>query len=371
MGTNESFKPSVTLKDGVTGKLIDRTKYTSLNISFSVTNSVTGTTNASVSSGTVSTGTTAGSFTVTVSVTDSNSVASKRYVPKTDTITVTVDSSKSGQMIKVFDGGSGSFGLRDLPLSRKPIMIGKMFEASSGEDITFTITSDSQKIVNISKSDLTGTDAMIVFNEKSANDGTDGKFKGFGSDKELSIEITASQAGNNSYHAAQSVSRTVKIKKPSKAVFFEERKADPRYDDVKSDALSRISSKMGISGEKALALFNSDNYDSDGDGVSNLIERAFGGDSLGNDSRSSRPAPVKKNDNYEYLSFDRYTSDFQADMGIEYIVEESSDRRTWTTISSAQSTTDLGGGMERVVYKTTSATTAGNTQFIRVRVKAK
>jgi len=58
-------------------------------------------------------------------------------------------------------------------------------------------------------------------------------------------------------------------------------------------------------------------------------------------------------------------------MGITYIVEESSDRRTWTEISSPESTTDLGGGMERVVYKTTSETTPGNTQFIRVRVKAK
>ena len=37
---------------------------------------------------------------------------------------------------------------------------------------------------------------MIVFNEMSANNGTDGKFKGFGSDKdELTFEITASQAG--------------------------------------------------------------------------------------------------------------------------------------------------------------------------------
>ena len=85
---------------------------------------------------------------------------------------------------------------------------------------------------------------------------------------------------------------------------------------------SRIAAKRGISGEKALALFNSDNYDSDGDGVSNLIERAFGGDSLGNDARESRPAPVKTNDGKEYLSFTRYTSDFQSDMGITYIVEK-------------------------------------------------
>ena len=250
-------------------------------------------------------------------------------------------------------------------------MIGKMFETTSGQDITFTIANDTRKIVDQTKSVLSGTDAKIVFNEKSDSIilGNDGKFMGFGSEDELSFDIVASQAGNDSYHAAQSVSRTVKIKKPSKKVFFEERKADPRYDDVKTKAIDRM--PAGLSEEKAIALFNSDNYDSDGDGVSNLLERAFGGDSLGNDSRSSRPAPVKKNDDYEYLSFDRYNDDFQDDMGITYIVEESSDRRTWTEISSPESTTDLGGGMERVVYRTSDPTTAGNTQFIRVRVKAK
>ena len=92
----------------------------------------------------------------------------------------------------VKDGGSGSFGLRDLPFSRKPIMIGKMFEASSGGNITFTIQNDAQKIVNLTKSDLNGPDAMIVFNEMSANNGADGKFKGFGSDDELSFDIQAS-----------------------------------------------------------------------------------------------------------------------------------------------------------------------------------
>ena len=165
----------------------------------------------------------------------------------------------------------------------------------------------------------------------------------------------------------------MKIKKPSKSVFFEERKADARYEDVKSDALTRISAKLGISGEKALALFNSDNYDSDGDGVSNLLERAFGSDSLGNDSKDSRPAPVKASDNREYLSFTRYNSTYQNDMGLQYIVEKSTDRRTWTSSGVVQhgSAVDLGGGMERVVYKTTAETATGATQFIRVRVKAR
>ena len=268
MGANESFKPRISLKDGVTGKLIDRTKYTSLSVSFSITNSVSGTTNATLSSGTVNTGTGAGSFTLTVSVTDSNSVAAKRYVPKTASISITVDSSKSGQMIKVHDGGSGSFGLRDLPLSRKPIAIGKMFQATSGQDITFTISNDASKIINLTKSDLTGSDAMLVLNESGA-----AKFSGFGNNKEVSFDIVASQAGNGFLHAAQSVSRTVKLRSPPNPYFEEENRM--RYDSVKADAMAKRM-PAGVSGEKALALFNSDKFDSDGDGVSTCSNELSG-----------------------------------------------------------------------------------------------
>ena len=314
MGTSESFKARVTLKDGTTGRVIDPTVYTSIGISYSVTNSVTGATNASVSGNTVSTGTTAGSFTVNASVTDTNFVTAKRYVPKTASITVTVDDTKDGQAILVSDGKPGEFGLRDLPLSRLPIPIGKMFKTTSNLDITYTITSDPQQIIDTTNSVLSGANAKLVFNQASSDNGADGKFKGFdaGND-ELSFEITASQSGDNDYHAAQAVSRTVKIKKPSKSVFFEERKMDARYDDVKSDA---IANRMpaGVSGEKALALFNSDNL-IPMDGVSNAMERVFGGDSLGNDKRGTLPAPVKVDDGAEYITFIRYNSTYQADMG--------------------------------------------------------
>ena len=75
----------------------------------------------------------------------------------------------------------------------------------------------------------------------------------------------------------------------------------------------------------------------------------------------------------EYLTFTRYNATYQTDMGLQYIVERSTDLRTWSSsgVELVGSATDLGGGMERVVYPTTSATTAVNTQFIRVRVKAK
>ena len=45
-------------------------------------------------------------------------------------------------------------------------------------------------------------------------------------------------------------------------------------------------------------------------------------------------------------------------MGVQYIVEKSTDRRTWSSsgIEQVGSAVDLGGGMERVVYRTTAAT---------------
>ena len=63
---------------------------------------------------------------------------------------------------------------------------------------------------------------------------------------------------------------------------------------------------------------------------------------------------------------------YQADMRIEYIVEQSSDLSLLTKchrcclLRNLDSTTDLGGGMERVVYKTTNSN-----KYIRVRVKAR
>ena len=138
------------------------------------------------------------------------------------------DSSKDGQYILVHDGGSGGFGLRDLPLSRKPIVIGKMFKASSDLALSYSLSAGSPfEVVG------SGADTALAFKK-----GAQGVSKeDFDANGELEVTITASQAGNGSYHAAQSVSRTFKIKKPSKSVFYDERKADPRFDDVKNDAL--------------------------------------------------------------------------------------------------------------------------------------
>ena len=368
MGTSQTFKVRAVLFNGTTGKPVYMAKY--LADGGSITYSITSRTDSgSPASGnltpsggfaSITTGSSGGNVVVKALATGGG------YETKHTTITVTVDGSKNGQTILVREGGD-SGGLRDLPISRRPIPVGLMFSSTSSLDLTYSVPSGAPvKIVG------TGKDTRLVF--KNADDGfSKANLKSAFSGDTITFDLTVSQAGNGSFHAAETVTRTIKLKKPTKNLFFEERKSDARYDGLKNAALTRIAAKRGISGEKALALFNSDNYDSDGDGVSNLLERAFGGDSLGNDSRGARPAPVKANDNKEYLSFTRYNSDYQTSMGVQYIVEKSSDRRTWSSsgVEQVGTAVDLGGGMERVVYRTTAATAAGSTQFIRVRVKAR
>ena len=206
------------------------------------------------------------------------------------------------------------------------------------------------------------------------------RFTGFGGADELEITIRATQAGNGSYHAAAPIERKIKIKKPTKNSFFSERRMDDRFETARNTFTSKMSSFKSITGEKAKALFDSDNYDSDGDGVSNLMERAFGGDSLSNDAKTIMPRPIRKKDGYEYIIFTKFSDAYNTgDDKIEYIVETSRDLRTWHGTSSAEgaqqmgTAVDVGGGMERVVYRSKKTRTAdGNTQqFIRVRVKSR
>ena len=187
----------------------------------------------------------------------------------------------------------------------------------------------------------------------------------------MTLTLVAKQAGNSSFHPAAPVERTFVLRPPGKDVFFEERRMDDRFAGKKS----AFKTRLGVSGEKGDYLFDGDSFDSDGDGVSNLLERAFGGDSLSNDARSILPQRISKGDNYEYISFTRISDDFNTgDDKIEYIVETSTDNRTWSSSGAEEITaskTDLGGGMERIVFKSKSQRSANGQLFIRVRVKSR
>jgi hypothetical protein len=314
--------------------------------------------------------------------------------PKTTTFTI---NNLQGQIIIFKQGEKG--GLRDLPISRKPIPIGLMATNSSNRNITFTL--DANDIVEFAGggNSATGSNASLVFKKSFT------KFAN-GVDK-VKITVTAtSPEVTGSFNAASPVVREFHIVKPSSTAFFDERRQDPRYDAVKTKFTRKLLSKAALKGlidldgdgsittADAELLFDSDDYDSDGDGMSNFMERAFGGDSLSNDSKSAKPRPIMKKDGKQRLGFLRYNSDSNSE-GIEYIVERSTDLRTWIQwdqtaaasnggISNGIKQVDLdtndnttrgkaaGGGMERVLFETTGKNSdSGGAQYLRVRARTK
>ena len=225
MGASQTFKVRAVLMDTETGKPVRMAGYFA--DGGSITYSITGRTDGgSPSSGnlttadgfaSVTTGSSAGTVTIRAYATGGG------YEAKQTSISVSVDASKTGQKILVKEGEDAG-GLRDLPISRRPIPVGLMFRSTSDLPLTFTLSNNSSGVVKIV--DGQGADAKLAF--ATASDG----FSGFSGADEITFDLTVSQAGNGTYHAAQSVTRTIKIKKPSKSVFFEERKSDARYDEI-------------------------------------------------------------------------------------------------------------------------------------------
>jgi hypothetical protein len=280
----------------------------------------------------------------------------------------TIDGSRTGQKIELENEKNNKGGFRPITLSPRPIPIGSIYKATSGLDVSFSISGDTRGVAQIKGR---GAKAMLIIG------GRNGNFQGFeAGKKELSFTITATQGGNDgadgnpAYHAAAAITRDFIIKKPSKNAYFTERKSDFRFDTQKNKFKLRF---PGISVEKADYMFDSDGYDSDGDGLTNLEERAFGGDSLGNDSRDVGPKKISKGDRKNYISFTKYKDEFNSGSDkIDYIVETSSDLRTWSSSGVVlDSNVSIGGGMERVLYRTTADRPSNGQQFIRVRLKSK
>jgi hypothetical protein len=371
MGLNQSFKPRTTVIDTTTGKVLNGTS------GLSITYTITSGTIATVSGNTVTTDSAVGAQSTSVTLKATAALAG--YATTSKSKTFSVDGSASGQTITFKYGEKG--GLRDMPLSRKPISIGLMAFTNAKDSnnnplgLSFRLTNNENNVAKI-VNPTGGKNAVLVL----ADPNESSKFSGFGGQDSIEVTIEAYRNSGDGYHAA-SVSKTIKIKAPSKSAFFEARKMDDRYEDKKNVALTRLSAK-GISGEKALAFFDSDNYDSDGDGISNALERAFGGDSLQNDSTNTLPKPIKSKpsgeEDHEFITFLRYNSNYNTE-GIQYIVETSRDLRTWLPESHADgaeihgSAVETDGGMERVVYKTKKgrAEDGHDKIFIRVRVKTK
>ena len=126
-------------------------------------------------------------------------------------------------------------------------------------------------------------------------------------------------------------------------MFFSERRNDSRHAAVLTKFKQRLRHmRSELSLAEAEKLFDEDTFDSDGDGVSNLLERAFGMDSLGPDERKSMPRALKKNDGKQRITFIRYKA-VENTENIDYSVELSTDLRAWSeTGVSLETSVDVG-----------------------------
>jgi len=369
-GTAQSFPCYAMCIDPMTRKPLPLIKPT-----FSIS---TGDATVNATTGWVTTGSTIDSN-VTVTATVSNNSFVNTVMHRSFTI-----GDGQGQYIVAKQGERG--GLRDLPLSRKPIPIGKMVSASSGLGVTVTVPGNlnPKTVVHASPDGK-----QLGFKKGTYN---------FGTDDYITLKIKISQPGNYSgagtYYAAADIIREIRVMKPGKKAWLEERRWDVRYPAERAKFARRIYNKRDINGlddldgsggaptmADAALLFDSDDADSDGDGVSNLLERAFGGDSLTYDRKASLPRIIKKKDGKQRITFLKYQNVYAAEEGLQYVVERSKDLRKWTTGGMTQidlngaasgKGKDVGGGMERVTYVSDGkAKAAGGKQYLRVRIRTK
>ena len=94
-----------------------------------------------------------------------------------------------------------------------------------------------------------------------------------------SVDLTITASGNAHYIPAEPVTRSLTVVKPTKAKLgLHFVRGDVRYDGTRERFVRRIMAREGISEANATKVFDEDYSDSDGDGFSNLFERAIGSD---------------------------------------------------------------------------------------------
>ncbi|MEJ6622023.1 MAG: hypothetical protein QNL93_08760, partial [Opitutae bacterium] len=281
-----------------------------------------------------------------VSITASQSGSA--YVnPATPVTQVFYVSSKQRQEIRFPDAGQPG-GLRDTPRGHRPLVL-QGVRSTSG--IPLQVSSSDPSLVRVFK----GNQIIPL--------------------KAGTVDLTFNAPGNDSFIVAESVTRSINIIDVNKFVWLQYRKGDVRYTEIQDRFIDRVLLKNPLLNVlESRKVFNEDYSDSDGDGYSNLFERAIGSDTLGPDRVQDFPVLEIHEDNQTRISFIRYKDDGNSTINSAgeifiYNVELSYDLQTWSNSGlTLERSIDLGGGFVRQTWATTHDVYLNPRSFLRVRV---
>ena len=282
---------------------------------------------------------------VSITATQSGSAYVKAAPPVTQIIEV---SSKQRQEIRFPAVGTG--GLRLTPRGHRPLVLQGIYVTSQ---LPLQISSSDPDVVRVFR-------GSRIIPRKSGT-----------------VTLTFSSPGNDFFLPADPQTKTFTVVEPSRSVWKAFRRGDVRYTDIMTRFTDRLLSRNpGLTQVEAEKIFDEDYSDSDGDGYSNLFERALGSDSLGPDRRQDLPLQPMLGDNRQRISFVRWKSNpdtnstySSAGEIFEYHVEQSDDLQTWNATGvQLEQVIDLGGGMERATYVTSNPLPSGQRKFIRLRI---
>jgi hypothetical protein len=282
---------------------------------------------------------------VSITATQSGSAYVKAAPPVTQIIEI---SSKQRQEIRFPAVGTG--GLRLTPRGHRPLVLQGIYVTSQ---LPLQISSSDPDVVRVFR-------GSKIIPRKSGT-----------------VTLTFSSPGNDFFLPADPQTKTFTVVEPSRSVWKAFRRGDVRYTDIMTRFTDRLLSRNpGLTQVEAEKIFDEDYSDSDGDGYSNLFERALGSDSLGPDRRQDLPLQPMPGDNRQRISFVRWKSNpdtnstySSAGEIFEYHVEQSDDLQTWNATGvQLEQVIDLGGGMERATYVTSNPLPSGQRKFIRLRI---
>ena len=266
------------------------------------------------------------------------------YIEAAETKFLTIEISNRTRPTILFSDLKKEGPLDPVMVSGRPMPIPGAYASSGGR---ISLASSDPTIVEIS-----GTDQIIAHKTGTVT---------------LSFTIPADE----NFASALPRTRTLEVVKPTKSAWLENRRKDPRYNALKSRFIDQRKAQLSTwTDTQATYDFDQDGFDSDGDGYSNLFERATGMDSLGFDQINA-PQLIGSESGKSRISFVRYTNPISSTgEQFDYIIEESLDLRTWIPSSpTLENRIQIGGGMERVTYLANEPAQPKVHKFLRLTIK--